>query len=114
MKLDELSKVAEIVNWLGQNAEKSFFAYLGTTIISDLIGYGVGLVAIVSFYKTVLYLVDAVQLVNRGLSPIIELRDVLGIDCEGVVTDREIKEFKEKVKELQKFCEEHKKDKNEK
>ncbi len=103
MNTEELAKVAEIIGGLGDNAESGLFAYLGFSLVSNLIGSSVCIIAIVALYKAVTYIVRNVRNVNNAYGSeraLKKLRVILKVGAPGELTGMEIEQILVKSRKL--------------
>lgn len=100
MNTEELSKVAEIIGSLGQNASDGLLAYLGFSFATNLLGYLVGLFALWCGYKILSALMGHLQLLSHSILAFKEMRTLLKIGSPGSLMTREINDICAKIKEM--------------
>ena len=89
MNTEELTKVAEIIGNLGDNAVDGLTAYLGISLADSFLGYTVGVIGIVLTYKAILKIISIVRDTQADTQCLQEVRTLLKVGCGGYVTDNE-------------------------
>ena len=102
MNLQELDKVVEIINHLGDKTLQGFIAYLGMNFAAKAMGYGV-LIYFVHCMKKVSLSVARTISSKSAYGQVLErIRDTLNIGTSGPLCDSEIRAVIRKVEELSK------------
>jgi hypothetical protein len=87
--MEELTKIIELINSLGESAGEAFWVYIGYRLAVSALGYIVLLVAIFVGYKLSFRIVNVVKETSANTLFIQRLRSILGAGSPGYLTDRE-------------------------
>jgi len=97
MDLQELEKVTVMINSLGDKALDGFTLFIGANFITNVISYGVGVLALVLVFKLVKLTLNAVSINMKAIAALCKLRTILKVGCAGTLVDSEIDEIVKKV-----------------
>jgi len=96
--MQELEKVGEIINGLGDKAGDGLATYLGFNFAIDVVGYAVGAAALLIGYKLI-------SPISKGAAEVItadialkRIRTLVGVGSPGPITKDEIREIEIKIK----------------
>lgn len=95
MNIDKFEKVMEVVKSLGDNAVDGLTVYFGFTFAVNLIGYAVGMAAIICLYKVCNNLIGALSFGS-------EIRTMILPDERGEVSNNEAVVVRAKILAWQK------------
>lgn len=106
---EELAAVVKILTEMGEQAQEGFKWYLGSIVLPELVGYGVGILAICMVGTLLLRIIKATQENGReertfqGQASLLKtLREELLKNAYGNVTDDHIIHMIEEVRTLRK------------
>jgi hypothetical protein len=100
MNLQELEKVTEIINNLGDKTLEGLTIFIGANFIIDLISYGVGVLFLVLSFKLINPVLSTIFINQKAILALRALRDMLKVGCPGALVDSEIDEIVKAVKKL--------------
>lgn len=102
MDIEELNKVAEIINSLGESASDGFLYWLGADVLIEIIGYAVLICVVVIASRLVKDVFSTVDYDDKNYKFVQFLRDEMGVGSSGPIIDSErdgMIEFVRKAKE---------------